>query len=231
MPGKKAQCLYCSKVMRSDNLKKHMKLHENKQCKLTHQLNVQSRPDILDSSIQTHSFPDIVKPSSNPKVSAIIDAVINNEEPSTHLSSREPLAIPPAPKKLTSAQKVITTTAKKMNIIPQLAASKSNYSSDEENDSSLEQEDFYNSPTSNMKRPTIIKAPHMDAGEKKLINRFSQLFQEMKQIGRDNSEELYVLLNVMKDRGICNREDCQKAYDTIEDIFNIINYCKSEQLF
>ena len=27
-PGKKVQCSYCSKVMRSDNLKKHVKIHE-----------------------------------------------------------------------------------------------------------------------------------------------------------------------------------------------------------
>ena len=28
MPGKKVQCLYCSKVMRSDNLKNHVKIHD-----------------------------------------------------------------------------------------------------------------------------------------------------------------------------------------------------------
>ena len=28
MPGKKVQCSYCSKVMRSDNLKTHVKIHE-----------------------------------------------------------------------------------------------------------------------------------------------------------------------------------------------------------
>ena len=118
------------------------------------------------------------------------------------------------------------TRAKKMKIIPPLAASKSNNyqmigpSPDEENDSSLEQEDFYNSPTSNMKRPTIVNAPHMDADEKKLINRFSQLFEEMKQNGRDNSEGLCVLLDELKDCGIFNREDCQNAYDAIEDIYN-----------
>ena len=28
MPGKKGQCPYCSKVMRSDNLKNHVKIHD-----------------------------------------------------------------------------------------------------------------------------------------------------------------------------------------------------------
>ena len=28
MPGKKVQCSYCSKVMRSDNLKNHIKTHD-----------------------------------------------------------------------------------------------------------------------------------------------------------------------------------------------------------
>ena len=30
MPGKKVQCMYCSKVMRSDNLKNHVKIHKKK---------------------------------------------------------------------------------------------------------------------------------------------------------------------------------------------------------
>ena len=112
MPGKKAQCSYCSKVMRSDNLKKHIKLHENKRCKMTHQLNVESRPALLDSSIQNHSFSDITKTASNPKVSAtsFIDAIGNNGEPTIPISSRGPFTIPPAPKKV----KLVKSPPKKM---------------------------------------------------------------------------------------------------------------------
>ena len=69
-------------------------------------------------------------------------------------------------------------------------------------------------------RPTRVKAPHMDAEEKKLINRFNRLFQEMKQNGRDNGEELCILLDELKDCGTFNGEDCQKVYDVIGDICN-----------
>ena len=100
MPGKKVQCSYCSKVMRSDNLKNHIKIHENDRCKITYQSKVEPHA-IPDTSIQTCSpFPDITKPASNPKLSAIIDAIVNNGEPSTPVSSPEPFTIPPAPKKI-----------------------------------------------------------------------------------------------------------------------------------
>ena len=91
---------------------------------------------------------------------------------------------------------------------------------DEENASLLEEEYFYNSPTSNMKRPTIVEDPHMDAEEKKLINRFSRLFQEIKRNGRDNREELCMLLDELKDCGTFNGEECLKAYEAYEDIYN-----------
>ena len=67
---------------------------------------------------------------------------------------------------------------------------------------------------------TIVEYPRMDAEEKKVINRFSRLFHETKRNGRDNREELCILLDELKDCGTFNGEDAQKVYDAIEDIYN-----------
>ena len=75
---------------------------------------------------------------------------------------------------------------------------------------------------SNMKRPTIVEDLHMDTEKKKLVNRFSRLFQEMKN-GRDNSGELCILLDELKDRGTFDGEECQKLY-AIKDIYNKSSY-------
>ena len=44
MPGKNVQCSYCSKVMRSDNLKDHVKIHERQgHMKTTHGITVNNK--------------------------------------------------------------------------------------------------------------------------------------------------------------------------------------------
>ena len=205
MPCKMVRCNHCQKEMRSDNLKRHEKKCRGQVINNSDHNSLQYI-DLLPSAAaagmskpqDSQQYKDLVpntaskSPVSNLKVSAIIGAIVNNGEPSTPVSSPEPLAIPSAPKRMSPAKSPLPS--EKMKIISPLAPSKFDYpqmigpSSDEENASLLEEEYFYNSPTSDMKRPTIVKDPHMDAEEKKLINRFSRLFQEMKQNGRDNCE-------------------------------------------
>ena len=62
----------------------------------------QIKPFVANQNIQTcSSFPDIMKSARNPKVStAFIDAIVNNGEPTTPVSSREPFTIPPTLKKV-----------------------------------------------------------------------------------------------------------------------------------
>ena len=60
---------------------------------------------VPDTSVQTcSSFPDITKRASNPKMSAFIDAIVNDGEPSTPVSSPEAIVIPPHPKKMPPAK-------------------------------------------------------------------------------------------------------------------------------
>ena len=63
--------------------------------------------------------------------------------------------------------------------------------------------------------PPIEKAPHLNVEEKKCLNRFSQLFRETKQTGKDNGEQLCILLDGLRDSGIIDEADYDKAYDAI----------------
>ena len=97
MPGKMRECDGCHRIMRSDNLKNHMK-----KCKeLNQNLNVSNEniryPFADDSSKMSKSI--------NPKISALADAIVNEEPTSKYLpkdkptTSLESLTTPPAPKK------------------------------------------------------------------------------------------------------------------------------------
>ena len=84
----------------------------------------------------------------------------------------------------------------------------------------VEKVDFVDSSSNNMKHPVIVKASHLTTKVKELVNRFSRLFQEMKANGKDNAEELYILLDELEENGTFTHEDCRKAFNTIEDIHN-----------
>ena len=91
--------------MRSDNLKRHEKICQPQNYSgslqgYNHQAVTETKAS--EANQQTFlSFPDNVKPASNPKVSEFIDAIVNNGEPS--VSSPKPFTIPPAPKKMPQA--------------------------------------------------------------------------------------------------------------------------------
>ena len=81
MPGKKVQCSYCSKVMRSDNLKKHVKIHEK--------ADIDSQPLVITEQKRQRSIDNspaaaAAKESSlesrpkNSKIQLLLDEIINN---------------------------------------------------------------------------------------------------------------------------------------------------------
>ena len=86
----------------------------------------------------------------------------------------------------------------------------------------MEQVNFNDSSSSNsMKRPVIVKAPHLNSKEKELLNQFSRLFQEMNsENSEDTGEELCILLDKLQGIGTLNAEDCKKAFVAIEDAHN-----------
>ena len=79
MPGKMRECDGCHKIMRSDNLKNHMR-----KCNGLNERKFLSKENIQEVNTDRSSniFPPPVKPP-NPKISALVDAIIDEEEPRT----------------------------------------------------------------------------------------------------------------------------------------------------
>ena len=72
MPGKKRKCTGCEKVMRSDNLKSH-----ERNCKAYSDRSRHYQLPNPDSIIKTDVL-EPVKRNSNPKIEALVDAIIND---------------------------------------------------------------------------------------------------------------------------------------------------------
>ena len=56
--------------------------------------------------------------------------------------------------------------------------------------------------------------------EKTLVDKFNQLLREMEVSGRDNGEELCVILNKLRNTGILDEETSQRLFNVMEDIYN-----------
>ena len=56
--------------------------------------------------------------------------------------------------------------------------------------------------------------------EKALVKKFNQLLQDMETNGKDNGEELCVILNKLRNTGILDEETSQRLFNVMEDIYN-----------
>ena len=54
--------------------------------------------------------------------------------------------------------------------------------------------------------------------EKTLVDKFNQLLREMEVSGKDNGEELCVILNKLRNTGILDEETSQRLFNVMEDI-------------
>lgn len=61
--------------------------------------------------------------------------------------------------------------------------------------------------------PSVVKAPHLNAKEKKLVNEFTRLFKERKEI--KNKGKLCKLLDTMRAKNLINELDYVKVYKVI----------------
>ena len=70
MPGKKLACQYCSRVMRSDNLKNHVKIHTEAAVRpIVDAKRMIPIPIKLDNSMLR---------KKNPKIEALVDSIVND---------------------------------------------------------------------------------------------------------------------------------------------------------
>ena len=109
-------------------------------------------------------------------------------------------------------------SAKKLKIIPLLSKSNQQMpeqSSEKKGDEETEEEKEEDEKEEGESPPPVVKAPHLTIEEKKLFNKYSQLFRDMKLTGKDNRGKLCILLDAMRDYCMIDEAGYDKAYDAI----------------
>ena len=232
MPGKMRECDGCHKIMRSDNLKNHMR-----KCKeLNQNLNVSNeniRYPFADNSSK-------MSKSINPKISALVDAIVNEEpiskDPDGSSTSKDP-------DDNDSGIESMDTTAKDMKFededddedededddnesysgIEPMDMTARQFEDDnedeDEDDEDDDDEDDDNDQLSNEKSP-IITFRNLSKEIKIIINKLSQLFQESKRGVKQNRGKLILLIDLLKDCKIIDDDDYEKLYLKVESICN-----------
>lgn len=207
MPGKVRECINCGKVMRSDNLKRHMKKCNDLSTTVTH--------------VTTHAYQNkkvgcskFYKNLKKDKEIPEFDGAKFCEDKS---KSRERLMR--MMDMLAKREEIIQNELKindemmktsQLQILEDFDARSSDY--DErvipiKRDLALKRRKF---------EPIIVRDSRLNQKEKELLNRFSELFHDMKENGEDNGEQLCVLLDEMEKNGVINNVDYQIAFNAIE---------------
>ena len=194
MPGKKRECTGCHRLMRSDNLKNHIK-----KCIGSVQSQFLPTDNIQDQSSNIFRAP--VKPP-NPKISALVDAIVNDD------SSAPLMKEIPNEKDLSD----FDTEESSEDDVPDLISMDT---MDESVDKSMDNssKDHSDEDIPDQKSP-IMRAPHLSSKEKKLFNKFSLIFRETKQ----NKGKLFVLLNDLRDIALIDNDDYDKIYNAIKNL-------------
>ena len=199
MPGKKRECDGCHKMMRSDNLKNH-----RRKCNgLNQNLNVSNeniRYPFADNSSK-------MSKSINPKITALIDAIVNEEDEPPEKIQRKDLAENSTDDERQHYPDTLDLTSK-------VVTDENDDEDDDDEDDDDEDDD--NDQLSNEK-PQIIKEPNLSKEIKIMLNKFSQIFQESKRGVKQNRGKLIILIDLLKD---CETIDDEKLYDAVENICN-----------
>ena len=209
MPGKKRECDGCHKMMRSDNLKNHMRKCNG----LNQNLNVSNeniRYPFADNSSK-------MSKSINPKISALIDAIVNEEDEPPEKIQRKYLAENSTDDERQHYPDTLDLTSKVVTDENDDEDDKNGDEDDDDEDDDDEDDD--NDQLSNEK-PRIIKEPNLSKEIKIMLNKFSQLFQESKRGVKQNRGKLIILIDLLKDCETIDDNGYEKLYDAVENICN-----------
>ena len=215
MPGKMRECDGCHKIMRSDNLKNH-----TRKCNgLNQNLNVSNeniRYPFADNSSK-------MSKSINPKISALIDAIVNEEDEPPEKIQRKDLAENSTdderqhyPDTLDLTSKVVTDENDDEDGDDYEDDENGDEDDDDEDDD--DEDDDYDQLSN--EKPQIINGSNLSKEEKIILKKFSQLFQESKRGVKQNRGKLILLIDLLKDCEIIDDDDYEKLYDAVENICN-----------
>ena len=211
MPSKHRylSCHTCGRSMRSDNLKNHMRKCNG----LNQNLNVSNeniRYPFADNSSK-------MSKSINPKITALIDAIVNEEDEPPEKIQRKDLAENSTDDERQHYPDTLDLTSKVVTDENDDEDDKNGDEDDDDEDDDDEDDD--NDQLSNEK-PQIIKEPNLSKEIKIIINKFSQLFQESKRGVKQNRGKLIILIDLLKDCETIDDNDYEKLYDAVENICN-----------
>ena len=225
MPGKKQECEGCQRVMRSDNLRKHEKICNRflKKYSSPHSSYDQDLPQNRSNISKPMTNPsDSIPTSSKTSKLSMNDSEIPvfdgaefcGDKPlsdDTLIRMMENLGVPPDRrarnlelfrKDQESDKKVHEKMKNSSNFIDTLDS----------------KQDDCCPPIRQVKSLKAYK--DLSEEEKILVEKFNQLLRDMETNGKDNGEELSVILNKLRNTEILDEESSQRLFNVMEDIYN-----------
>ena len=147
----------------------------------------------------------------NPKISALIDAIVNDEDEPPEKIQRKDSEDDDEKKHdlIGLVSKVVPSDEDSISDGDDIDENEDDYEDDEEDDDDNESEEACN------EKP---QAPHLSKEINIIFNRFCQLFQESKRGVKQNKGTLIILLDLLKDCEAIYDNDYEKAYDAIENV-------------
>ena len=215
MPGKMRECDGCHKIMRSDNLKNHMRKCNG----LNQNLNVSNeniRYPFADNSSK-------MSKSINPKISALIDAIVNEEDEPPEKIQRKDLAENSTDDERQHYSDTLDLTSKVVTDEND-DEDGDDYEDDENGDEDDDDEDDDDEDDDydqlSNEKPQIINGSNLSKEIKIILKKFSQLFEESKRGVKQNRGKLIILIDLLKDCEIIDDDDYEKLYEAVESICN-----------
>ena len=155
--------------------------------------------------------------SINPKITALIDAIVNEEDEPPEKIQRKDLAENSTDDERQHYPDTLDLTSKVVTDENDDEDDKNGDEDDDDEDDDDEDDD--NDQLSNEK-PRIIKEPNLSKEIKIMLNKFSQLFQESKRGVKQNRGKLIILIDLLKDCETIDDNGYEKLYDAVENICN-----------
>ena len=225
MPGKKQECEGCQRVMRSDNLRKHEKI-------CNRFLKKYSSPHSSYDQDLPQNRSNISKPMTNPSDSIPTSSKtsklsMNDSEipvfDGAEFCGDKPLSDETLLRMMEMLNVPLDRRARNLELFRKDQESDKKVHEKMKNSSNFidtldSKQDDCCPPIRQVKSLKTYK--DLSEEEKILVEKFNQLLRDMETNGKDNGEELSVILNKLRNTEILDEESSQRLFNVMEDIYN-----------
>ena len=223
MPGKKQECEGGQRVMRSDNLRKHEKICNRflKKYSSPHSSYDQDLPQNRSNISKPMTNPsDSIPTSSKTSKLSMNDSEIPvfdgaefcGDKPlsdDTLLRMMENLGVPPD--RRARNLELFRKDQEKDKKVREKMKNSCNF---------IDTLDSKQDDCSTRQVRSLKAYKDLSEEEKILVEKFNQLLRDMETNGKDNGEELSVILNKLRNTEILDEESSQRLFNVMEDIYN-----------